>query len=510
MFRPQFAFLISLALIIILSLTVYFFAFGRPQALFWDENYHLAAAEKYIAGVMFMEPHPPLGKLLIALGEILFGSNAKLDKSSFLTTDFITSVPEGYTFYGVRFFPTLLAALAVVLFFLILYLIFQDWKLALPWTFLYLCDNALVVHCRGAMLEGIQLFFILSAVLVFLWGFRQKERKALFYLVLGALIACACAVKINSAILLLMLPCLIFEDLTTWGIKIELVKKFPFFIVKNKSGLPFKAREFLLSLLLLWGRVVGFLFALIICFLIPFYIHFALGKRVVEDKYYLASDEYRKALAENKTTWLQYFPVMLRDYFAYIDNYEKGVPHWDPTKPGENGSPPWAWPFGYKSINYRWDRSGDVAAYVYLQGNPLAWTIGLLGVVLAVVYLVAVFIFKAELQGPDNFRLILYFFIFYVCYMAVMLQIKRVMYLYHYFIPLIFSFILAALIFQRLFQKDLANVRPKALILACLLAVAVVAVFIFFAPFTYHIPLSSYDFKLRIWTEIWGLIPVTD
>jgi dolichyl-phosphate-mannose--protein O-mannosyl transferase len=47
----------------------YFHNYSYPPSLFWDENYHIASAEKYIQGVFFMEPHPPLGKLLIAAGE---------------------------------------------------------------------------------------------------------------------------------------------------------------------------------------------------------------------------------------------------------------------------------------------------------------------------------------------------------------------------------------------------------------------------------------------------------
>jgi dolichyl-phosphate-mannose--protein O-mannosyl transferase len=41
--------------------------YHQPAALFWDENYHIPSAQKYLDGVMYMEPHPPLGKLLIAL-----------------------------------------------------------------------------------------------------------------------------------------------------------------------------------------------------------------------------------------------------------------------------------------------------------------------------------------------------------------------------------------------------------------------------------------------------------
>src|SRR5574341_341930 len=57
-------------LTILVSFLTYFWNYGYPEAVFWDENYHIASAEKYIQGVFFQEYHPLLGKMLIAAGEI--------------------------------------------------------------------------------------------------------------------------------------------------------------------------------------------------------------------------------------------------------------------------------------------------------------------------------------------------------------------------------------------------------------------------------------------------------
>jgi dolichyl-phosphate-mannose--protein O-mannosyl transferase len=54
-----------------------------------------------------MEPHPPLGKLLIAFSEKIINPNKNIDKSNFLTSDHIKDIPEGYNFTGVRFISTL-------------------------------------------------------------------------------------------------------------------------------------------------------------------------------------------------------------------------------------------------------------------------------------------------------------------------------------------------------------------------------------------------------------------
>ena len=132
---------IYLFLIIFISFFTYFNNYNYPPALFWDENYHIASAQKYIDGVMFMEPHPPLGKLLIALSEKIINPNKNLDKSSFLNTDHIKNIPEGYNFSGVRFASTFLSFLSPILFFLILLQLFNNIHFSFLFTSLILFDN---------------------------------------------------------------------------------------------------------------------------------------------------------------------------------------------------------------------------------------------------------------------------------------------------------------------------------------------------------------------------------
>lgn len=73
--------------------------------MFWDENYHIASAQKYLAGIMYMEPHPPLGKLFIALGEYLLNPNKGIDLTSFVQTDYIKVFPQKGTLLRVYVFP---------------------------------------------------------------------------------------------------------------------------------------------------------------------------------------------------------------------------------------------------------------------------------------------------------------------------------------------------------------------------------------------------------------------
>ncbi len=475
-----------------LGIIVFFTTYWYPNGLFWDENYHIASAQKYIDGVMFMEPHPPLGKQILALGEAifnLFGLNKGLDKSYFLTTDYITNVPDGFSFAGFRFFSVFFAFLSSFLIFLIFYLLFSNPFYALLFSSFYLFDNAIVMHSRGAMLEGIQIFFVLLSVCYFFYLFNlKKTRKIINYFILGLFVGCAVSVKINSAILFLLFLFLAWEDYGESIIKLN-------FSVDIIKGLFFKAIFSISGILLV--------------LFLSFYFHFAMCNNVLSGRYYQASAAYKEVLAARKTANLRYFPLMLKDYITYIVQYEKGVPKWDPTKPGENGSPAFTWPFGYKSINYRWTKWRGKVAYLYLQGNPLLWMCGLFGAFLSIVLVTSRLLFGVKVKNPGRFRLIVYFTISYLSYMYAISKIERVMYLYHYFIPLIFSFIMFALIFYEFFEEYIERNDKLTLFATSFLAIEIVMVFLFYSPFTYYIPIDSIQFMKRVWTKIWGLVPIT-
>lgn len=492
------------AVVLLFSFLVRFFVYNYPFNAFWDENYHVASAQKYVDGVMFMEPHPPLGKLLIALGEIMLKPNRGIDTSSFLATDYISNFPDCYSFIGVRFIPTLLSMLSVLVFFFILYRISSHLQYSFLFTSLFLFDNAMILHTRAAMLEGSQIFFMLTAVLYFLVLFQKNNCIRFYeYLLLGIFTGLAVSVKLNSGILVLLFALLLLKEY--FSVLINLIKK----IFQNKEGF-FK---FLLSSFSdLWKifyvmvlKAVISTAGIIIVFFIVYYIHFAIGEKVVNGRFYRASEEYKEAIDKKEVSNPLHFFTMLKDNFDYIDNYEKGVPVWDPSKKDENGSPAFGWPFGYKSINYRWQELDGNVIYFYFQGNPLIWWAGLLSIIVSVSLIIGRYIFNLKIKDWKIFNQIIIFSFLYICYMATVLQITRVMYLYHYLIPLIFSMILLFLLFLYIF-KDLIEKKDRLLMnIVFLIVIEIVITFLIFSPFTYGIPLSAWDFMKRNWLRVWDL-----
>ena len=500
-------------IVLLISYFTYFRNYQYPSNLFWDENYHIASAQKYLNGVFFMEPHPPLGKLFIALGEYLIQPNKKINTRSFLATDYIKDIPKGYSFAGVRFFPTLFATLSAVLFYLILYTLSKRPILSFLFTSLYLFENAIIVHSRGAMLEPIQMFFVLFFLLFSIekintidyrrWKVEGRKLKVeagglkvIDYIQLGFLYGLAVSVKLNSGSLGILVIILLAKE---YYHRVDLKQIF------------IKSLVFMLTAV---SVLIGF-----------YYIHIYLGKTVVDKRYYEASGQYKKMLnnqypisnVQSPISNIQtnfnspflrqgkQFPNLLKEHLQFIFHYEKGVPKYDVCKVGENGSLPVTWPFGNKAINYRWEKSGESVRYLYLQGNPMVWLLGLGGLFFSLNLIVSSLFFKTKITNNRLFSFITTFSILYATYMASMMMVERVLYLYHYFIPLIFSLILSYLMFLYLFEEGLKKKKVIMVITVIAIITIIILVYFFFSPLTYYQPLTHAQFELRNWFRFWGL-----
>ena len=450
---------LALLFIVVLSFFTYVYNFSNPQALFWDENYHIASAQKYLNGVFFMEPHPPLGKLFIALGEKILDRNELDDQ--FITTDYAQNPPAGFSFTGYRLFPVLFAWWTAPLIFCIFFLLTRRTLWSLLFSFLYIFDNALIVHQRSAMLESTLLFFSALLIVAFLLLFEWKDDRRRFAwaaILFGASFACVLTTKAFGLLFILLLPLLLLHF---WKRR-DLILRFLLFAVP--------------AFLLLYAGI--------------WHIHFSLGSTIQptlpDGGYYQASPAYKAVLTAHKNRSPLAFPLMLRDSLNFVSHYQRGVPRLDLCKKDENGSPWFLWPVGSRSISYRWETpDGNAYRYLYLQSNPVGWFLGLSGVLLSLLWT---------------------FVILYVSYMAAVSQITRVMYLYHYFLPLLFSFFLFALAFEeirRIGRWQLTEERKTALLLG--LSLLVFVSFQVYRPLTYYEPLTEEQFERRNLLHIWDL-----
>jgi dolichyl-phosphate-mannose--protein O-mannosyl transferase len=468
-------------LILSVSYCTIFRGYEEPRALFWDENYHIAAAQKYLNGVFFMEPHPPLGKLLIAAGEYLLNANETDDQ--FIQTDHAESTPSNFSFAGYRLIPTLLATLCPLLLYLTLSPFCSTRVSALAALFFAL-DNALVVHLRAAMLEGTQLFFILCFLLTLSRLIRSllksndilgRPKLIAIGAVCGFSLACVLTTKLNGIILFVLLaPCL-------W------------FLFKKDKLIDFASSSFL---------------SFAIFYIAIWQIHFSLGRKI-EPKlsnrgFYQASLPYRLSLERDGGNSIS-FLSKIQDHYGYLAHYTNGVPNINFCKREENGSPWYWWLVGGKSISYRWDKKDGITHFLYLIANPVGWALSLFGVLIAATASFSWLFYRTLIPNRNHYFLATLLSSWAV-YLAIFGSLGRVMYLYHYFIPLLLGWMMLALS-----VKDIVRFGPLVLsgsiksVLIFLAIVTEVSCFYFFSPLTYAKGLTEDQLKKRAWLDVWDL-----
>jgi len=361
-------YLLSTCLLLIAYFT-YFRAYQFPDSIFWDENFHIASAYKYLSQQFFMEPHPPLGKLIIALGEWLLNPNSGIDTFSILQSDYIDDIPDNFSFKGVRFFPALFAFFSVLIFFQIVYHLIKNYWFAFLLSSFYLFENAFIVHSRAAMLESIQIFFVLGTILYFL--IRLDKNNSLFnYCILALLVGLTVSIKVNGLILILLFPFLFYYPYIS---KLHHL---------NRKVFPGALFYDLLSKGVISISVISFIFGL------SYYMHFQLANNI-SDNYYDASPLYIKNLKNKEKVTFLTFWQQLDEHLMFTVDYEERVPKYKYCNDNENGSLAFQWPFMNKPINYRWEKEGKFTHYLYLTGNPLIWFFSLIGLILALVFVLA-------------------------------------------------------------------------------------------------------------------------
>lgn len=465
--------------------SIYFHNLDKPQAPFWDENYYIATTERYLNEIAQLEPHPPLGLMVIAAGEYLFRPNKALETRHLATKSHVTGdqLPSAYSFYGIRFFPALFGALSILVFLALLANVSNSLWIAGSVSLALLFENSFLTHFRAAHLDSIQLFFILSSLFIFSKLYkRDTETSSAAYLLLAIVCIAAVLVKVNSVIVLIVFPTLLWRDRKLLG-QNSLAKTVDIYVIKIA----------VIS--------AGMLTTIFLVFL----AHTLLGSQVPdkttgagEKTWKNASNVYKEYIDNRNPVSPKLVAYVVRDYYNFMSKDHRGVPKFDPCKAGENGSHPSSWLFGKKTINYRWDSANGFTRYVQLVSNQVNWGIGLLGVIISLSIVISVRILNADIADKLTYKFIEFYSGLYVVFMGIHLYLaeQRVMYLYHYFSGLALSLILAGLSFRYIIiVKDIKQ-SIKRVILSLLVLVSFLN-FIWLAPLSFHLALTKEQCEAR-------------
>ncbi|HEX2956528.1 MAG TPA: phospholipid carrier-dependent glycosyltransferase [Chitinispirillaceae bacterium] len=461
----------NIFVLVLVPALLIFFRLGEPQQWVYDEMFRITSAQKYLNGVFFLENHPPLGKLLIALGKYLYDPNTTPE---YIAVDWIEQdLPMEFEVVGFRIAPALFGVFVPVLFYFLVIKITDNRKLGLAGALILAFDNLYLILSRIAILDIFLLFFILAALILFFDLYLHPEKGNLSkFLLLGALTACAMGVKDTGAILLLPIVLLLFR-------------------CKSISGSSIKtASYFIVSLI-----------TLVVIYLGIWQIHFSIARNMIDGHDYGVSSSYQSILGNNYSgNFFSRFYIQFSEAFAYHFNYNKTVA---PLKLGDSdeiGSPWYYWPLGGKAINTRWFTSDyKHYSYIYLFGNPISWLFSLLGVILGTATVLADMFFHFLQQAEQ--KKILYILVFlYWAYMLPFWFVTRATYIHHY-LPALVLGLLIMVLFLHLSSSNSGHMQYVLLTVVFI----TVAAFWYYKPFVYFEPLTEQQFQIRNLWPLWQL-----
>ena len=383
------------------------FRLGEVRAPIWDEAYYLTSTARLHEGQVQFASHPPLGLMLITTGDSLSGVNRHFDWRGMASVKSIKAeqIPPDFDYRGPRLASALFGVLAAGLFFLLMLELTGSVSIGLMLSTLVLCDPALLAQFRAAHLDAFQLAFVLGGIYCAMRSLRANG-SAGWTAAFAASISAAALVRANAIVLGVIALPLVWQSLL--------------------AGSRVKALQQILAGLASALTVAAGCFALMLA-----------SVDAMPDR---LSEVGRIDLAHVSIDYLaEGFPAALP---GYISDYA-GFMAADLDGLGEsdaNASHPWQWLVGGGAITYRWDAGTDTVSTIGLVPNRVIWLLSLLGVIFTLTGL-------PKAKDPRGGALL----VGWIASMASLawLDSQRMMYAYHYFIPLMLGHAMLALIWRK-------------------------------------------------------------
>lgn len=425
--------------LLVLGVLAHALWFGTPNSAVFDEVHFGKFISAYFTHEYYFDIHPPLGKLIVAGWGALWGF-----KPGFSFANIGELYPD-HLYMALRFLPMLAGALLP----LVIFGLARQLKMSRPAAFLagalVALDNALLVQSRFILLDSFLLLFGFTALwCYFKWrsggpAYRTGRHAWLLYAA-GLLGGMAMSIKWTGLTFLALIG--ILEIIRLW---------------QQGGPLLRSARVPLVSIVVLPAIVYFAVFA----------VHFALLTKPGPGDAFMSGQFWQESTIA-KTAEL--------NAQMYLSNQRLTATH-------PYSSPWYTWPFMDRPIFY-WVQNN---ARIYLLGNPAVWWLSTAAVLVIFINLL--------LSGLRRMpREVLIMAGAWLMNMLPFIGITRVMFLYHYFTALVWAILMLAYVVDRS-----RHVRRTVLGIS---AVAL-ALFVFFAPLSYGLPLSDSAYNARVWFQSW-------
>jgi dolichyl-phosphate-mannose-protein mannosyltransferase len=444
----------------VLSAASHFWRLFTPNAVVFDEVYYKQFAGHYFAHTFYVDVHPPLANLLYAAVARIAGVPVEA---------LLGEMPVPV----LRVLPALCGALIVPLGYILLRELEGTRRVATLGAIALLCENALLVDTRLALVEPLIVCAGLAAVAAYL-GARASTggRRWALVALAGLLAGVDVSLKWTGASALGIILAVCAFDV--W-----------------RSRAPS-------------GRVLGEAGLLVVLsaavYVATFAVHFALLTHKGVGQSAMSGPFHRTLIGDpayDSTAHMSLFAKM-RDIHAVMRRGNLGLQF--ATHPA--ASRWYTWPIMKHPIAL-WENDhvgAGLKQVVVLLGNPLLWWGALFSVIGAAVWLV-----KRAPSSPAHRFGVAFLLGGFAINFVPFIFIRRLMYLYHYLFALLFGVLLAAYWFGTVAgwnERDDAlflfeSRRSERLYWGIVLLVLVS--FFFFAPLSYGFALSQGAFDARFW-----------
>ncbi len=459
-----------IAIVLVASALTQFLWLGYPRQVVFDEVHFGKFINSYCCtGERFFDIHPPHAKLFIAAAAWLAGYDGTFTFTA-IGQPYGDEVPVA----ALRFVPALAGTLLPVVFFVLLKQLGAYDATAFLGSVALVFDNALTTQNRIMSLDGVLLLAMVGALSVYLEAERFLVhdtggwRWQAWCCGSGALAGLAVGAKFTGLSALGLLGVLLAVRLWQAVVASQAVVR--------------------------WLRAGALMvISAVVVYAAGWALHFLLLPAPGPGDVWHVSQ------------WTQPLPVsFVREMIAWhrvmlTANYNLGATHPD-------GSPWWSWPLLRTPVFYWTGAARDIVpsdtrvAAMYFLGNPAVWWGGSVVFGLAIGWLLYRFLqvsLRRLFVGQGWIVLVGYV----VAYVP-LLRVPRVLFLYHYLAPLLFSLLVGVLWLQQRGWITSGSVFHQSRSYVAALAVIVV-LFLFFSPFTYGFFIEPQWQQRLFWLESW-------
>lgn len=432
----------TLFILLALGIATHFLFFGRPNQTVFDEVHFGKFVSGYYTHEYYFDIHPPLGKLMIAgFGKLFnFKPDLSAGEAGFSFANIGDKFPDS-KYLALRFLPSLAGALIPAVIFLFALEMGLSRRAAFAAGMLIALENALLTQTRFMLMDG---FLILFGFLALLFYFRKKMILA------GVFAGLAISIKWTGlAFLAIMLI-------------LETIKIFKIYELKR-----------------IWRTAIKLVLIPILIYFAVFAIHFTILNKPGPGDAYMSPAFHSKNI-------LKKFIELNTEMYSSNKRLTASHPY---------SSQWYSWPFMTRPIFYWVDSAhsaGSGQARIYFLGNPIIWWASAIGMITG---LALILLRKAD-------KRVIFLAAAYFLNLLPFIGIKRVMFLYHYLIALIFAILMLVYLIDGFGKLTASQTKNRQKIFAGLIIVSAIA-FIYFAPLNYGLNLSPKAYEARVWLPSW-------